>query len=262
MSMAALGLGPLETEFWRVAFLMTRIGAAMLAAPLFGAAGVPVLVRTAATGAIAVFVAVWVPVPGTAAGLGLNLAGLLAVLGEVLIGLALGFTLQIAFAAPLLAAELISGGMGMSMAVAASPDGEGQRSVFGNFLSIAMTLIFLGLGGHLAWLRVVIESYAAFPPGETWLAPERFAAIAHYGGALFAAGVGIALPVTLLLLIVQLVTGVLSRAAPALNIFALGLPLGVLAGLAGLIASLPLLFADLAQLSATGLVAVRDLAAT
>lgn len=258
---AALALGPLEVEFWRVAFLMTRIGAAMLAAPLFGAAGVPVLVRVVATGALAVFVAAWVPAQGVDAGLGLTLAGLLIVLGEVLVGLALGFLLQMAFAAPLVAAELIGGGMGMSMAVAASPDGEGQRSVFGNFLSIAMMLVFLGIGGHLVWLRLLIESYAALPPGETWLGAERFAAIARFGGTVLAAGVGIALPVTVLLLIVQLVTGILSRAAPALNIFALGLPLGVLAGLAGMIACLPLLFGELAELSTTGLAATEELLA-
>lgn len=257
MNAPLLGLGPLEAQFWQVAFLMTRVGAAMVAAPLFGAAGVPALVRVSAAGAIAIFVSAWLPVPE--AGLTLSLAGLVEVLGEVAIGLTLGFVLQIAFAAPLVAAELIGGGMGMSMAMSGSPDGMGQRSVFGNFLTIALTLIFLATGGHLVWLRLVIESYAAFPPGQTWLGPERFGEIAQFGGTMFVAGLGIALPIVVILLIVQLVTGLLSRSAPALNIFALGLPLGVLAGLGGLIIAAPLMFAGLADLSSDGLMAVQGL---
>ena len=251
MTEALLSLAGVEERFWQIAFLMTRIGAALLAAPLFGAAGVPVVVRTAAAGALACFVAFWVPVESAA--LTFSLAGLVDVAGEVVLGLALGFVLQIAFAAPVVAAELIGGGMGMSMAMAASPDGQGARPVFGNFLTIMLTLIFLGVGGHLVWLRLVVESYAAFPPGDTWLGAEQFAAIAEFGGVAFAAGLAIALPIAVILLVVQIVTGVVSRSAPALNVFALGLPLGVLAGIAGLIVCLPLIFANLSDLSAQAL---------
>ncbi len=66
---------------------------------------------------------------------------------------------------------------------------------------------------------------------------------------MFTTAVAIALPVTLILLIVQLVTGVLSRSAPSLNLFALGLPAGVLAGIAGLIVAFPLLTGQLLELS-------------
>ena len=52
----------------------------------------------------------------------------------------------------------------------------------------------------------------------------------------------IALPVTLILLLVQVLTGILSRSAPSLNLFALGLPAGVLDGMAALIISAPLIY--------------------
>jgi flagellar biosynthetic protein FliR len=54
--------------------------------------------------------------------------------------------------------------------------------------------------------------------------------------------VRIALPVTLVLLLAQVLTGVLSRSAPSLNLFALGLPAGVMAGIAALIVAAPLLY--------------------
>jgi len=239
------GFGALEQDFWRVVFLMTRIGAAMLAAPLFGAASIPVTVRVCATGAVAIFVAAWMPAVAAPPAL-FSLAGMLAVAGEVVVGLALGFIFQIAFAAPTIAAELIGGGMGMSMAVTSDPNGGGQITAFGQFFSIVLILIFLAMGAHLHWLRLVIESYDAFPPGETWLGADRFAVIASFAGSMFETAVRIALPVTLVLLLVQILTGVLSRSAPSLNLFALGLPAGVLAGITALILAAPVIYDQLA----------------
>ncbi|KHL26266.1 flagellar biosynthesis protein FliR [Croceibacterium mercuriale] len=243
------GFGALEAEFWRMVFLMTRIGAALLAAPLFGGASVPATVRTCLIGALAIFAAVWlpdVPVPPSL----LSLEGLLAVAGEVLVGATLGFVLQLAFAAPPLAAEIIAGSMGMSMAVAADPQGGGQTTAFGQYFNIVLVLIFLGVGAHLHWIALLMESYRAFPPGETWLGPERLSLVVGFGGEIFATALRIGLPVTLILLLVQFMTGVLSRAAPSLNLFALGLPAAVLAGIAALIITAPLLHEQLEELSA------------
>ena len=74
------GLGAIEQEFWRVVFLMTRIGAALFAAPFFGAALVPVTVRVSAAWALAIFVAAWLPVAAPPALLSVD--GLLAVEGD------------------------------------------------------------------------------------------------------------------------------------------------------------------------------------
>ena len=246
------GLGAIEQEFWRVVFLMTRIGAALFAAPFFGAALVPVTVRVSAAWALAIFVAVWLPEVAAPPAL-FSVAGLLAVAGEVLVGLALGFVLQIAFAAPVMAAELIGGGMGMSMAISADPAGGGQTTAFGQYFTIVLTLIFLAVGAHLHWIALLVESYRSFPPGETWLGAERFELIASFAGTMFETAVRIALPVTLVLLLAQVLTGVLSRSAPSLNLFALGLPAGVLAGIAALIMAAPLFYDQLEDLVALSL---------
>jgi flagellar biosynthetic protein FliR len=249
------GLGAIEQDFWRVVFLMTRIGAAMIAAPLFGGANVPAMVRVVATAALAIFAAVWLPPMATPALF--TAVGLLTVAGEVLVGLTLGFVLQIAFAAPQLAAELISGGMGMSMATAANPDSGVQTTALGQYFSVVLTLIFLALGAHLHWIALLMESYQAFPPGETWLGPERFALIGSFVGEMFVTGLRIALPLVLILLLVQIFTGVLSRSAPSLNLFALGLPAGILAGIAALIITAPLIHDQLTDLTATMLTNVE-----
>lgn len=245
------GLGAIEQDFWRVVFLMTRIGAALLAAPIFGAASVPMTVRVCMTGALAIFVAVWLPAVPPPEAL-FSAAGLLAVAGEVAVGLTLGFALQIAFAAPVIAAEVIGGAMGMSMAMAADPNGGGQTTAFGQYFTIVLILIFLALGAHLHWIALLVESYRAFPPGQTWLGADGFAQAASFAGAMFETAVRIALPVTLVLLLVQMLTGVLSRSAPSLNLFALGLPAGVLAGIAALIIAAPMIyeqFGDIAEMA-------------
>lgn len=244
----AFGFGPIEAEFWRWMFVMTRIGAALFAAPFFGASGVPMQVRVMVTGAVAVLVCGWTGVAAPPALL--SVPGLLAVAGEVLVGLSLGFVLQIAFAAPVVAAELVGAGMGMAIATSADPNSGAHSPALGQYYTVVLTLVFLALGGHLLFLDLVVKSYGVFPPGHTWLGAERLAAVAGYGGTMLLTAVAIALPVTLVLLLVQLVAGMLGRTAPALNLFALGLPAGVIAGIGALIVSAPLLPDAMAALTA------------
>ena len=248
------GFGALEEQFWRLLFVMTRIGAALVAAPLFGIPSVPPQVRVIASGALAVMVCAWLPL--TVPPALFTLAGLLAVLGEVLVGLVLGFVLQLAFAAPILAAEVIGGSMGMNMAVAVDPNSGTQSPALGQYFGVVLTMIFLALGAHLQWLALVVESYRAFPPGQTWLGAERFAMVAGFASQTFATALAIALPACLVLLVVQLVTGVLSRSAPSLNLFSLGLPAGVLGGLGALLISTQVLTDLVVRLSRDAIVHV------
>ncbi len=251
MIQLTFGFGAVEAELWRLVFVMTRIGAALLAAPFFGAAAVPMQLRVAMTAAISVLVCAWVPVQVPPALF--SLGGLLAVAAEALVGLALGFVLQLSFAAPIIAAEQIGGAMGMSIASAADPLSGAHSPALGQYFTVLLSVIFLALGGHLTWLRLVIESYQVLPPGAAWLSPGQLHLVVSMGGAMFVAAVVIALPVTLVLLLVQFLTGVLSRSAPSLNLFALGLPAGVLAGLAALIVAAPLAAEQMADLSGEAL---------
>ncbi len=251
MTSLTFGFEAVEAEFWRWLFVMTRIGAALFAAPFFGAAAVPPQARVIMTGAIGILVCGWTSVQAPAALF--TVPGMLAVAGETLIGLSLGFVLQLTFAAPTIAAEVIGAAMGMSIASTADPNTGAHSPALGQYYGIVLTLVFLGLGGHLLFIDLILKSYATFPPGHTWLGAERFALIGGFAAQMFATAVAIALPVTLVLLLVQVAAGVLSRSAPSLNLFALGLPAGVCAGIAALIISAPLTGDILADLAAGGL---------
>ena len=126
----------------------------------------------------------------------------------------------------------------------------GMRIVF----PLLIVVIAAGIG---PWQAVVLA--ASRPEEYARIMHEARLPIAAFGGTLFATAVMIALPVSLVLLVVQLVTGILSRSAPALNLFALGLPAGVLAGLAALIAAYPIITDQMADLSATAVAESRSI---
>ncbi|MXP30623.1 flagellar biosynthetic protein FliR [Erythrobacter jejuensis] len=257
MDIALLGFGTIEQELWGILFLSVRAGAAMMAAPLFGAMTVPAQLRAFLGVAIAFFIHHWIPLPALPDLL--SVAGILALMQEAVIGFALGFVLQVSFAVPLIAAEQIAGTMGLAIATSIDPSSGSQSGVLGQYFSMMLIFIFLALGAHLLWLELLIESYRAMPPGDAMFAAASSEAIVRFAGTAFATAAAIALPVILVLLLVQLATGVLSRSAPSLNLFALGLPAGVLAGIAALIAALPILTEQFSGLSEAAIVQTADL---
>jgi len=238
MNVLDFGFGPLEEQLWQVLFLSVRCGAALLAAPVVGALAVPATLRALLGVAFGVFIASWVPLPDLPEMT--SFAAILAVLQEVAIGAALGFVLQIAFAIPLVAAEQIAGTMGLAIATSIDPSSGAQSGALGTYFGLILTLLFYAIGGHLLWFELLVESYCLLPAGSAGLNGIAARDAALFMGYAFAAAAAIALPVIFVLLLVQIVTGIISRSAPALNLFALGLPSGVLAGIAALIVVMPI----------------------
>jgi flagellar biosynthetic protein FliR len=255
--MLGLGLPSVEPALWTLIFLMVRIGAAFVAAPVFGAMAVPLQVRILLSAAIAVLVmrATDLQPPQVI----FSLTTFLAVAQEALVGLALGFVIQIAFAAPLIASEAISGGMGLGFASAIDPQNGTSSPALGQFLSIIMTLLFLALDGHLVLVDLLVKSYGALPPGQAWLAPEKLKGIALFGSYAFAAGLLLALPVGFILLCLNLVVGMLARSAPSMNLFAVGLPASLAVGIVALAIAFPAMGDYLTVIVREGLAAAETL---
>ncbi|MBW6527269.1 flagellar biosynthetic protein FliR [Sphingomonas sp. RHCKR7] len=253
-----LGFGlAIEPQLWAMIFVMIRVGAAFVAAPVFSNVSVPLTVRVALSGAIAVLVLGTTPVqvPQTV----FALATFVAVAAEALVGLALGFVLQIAFAAPLVAGEIIGGSMGIGFANMIDPNSGRSSPAIGQFLSILLTLLFLSLDGHLVLVDLVVRSYRALPPGASWLAADQLRDIALFGGYAFLAGLLLALPVGFLLLCLNLVMGMVSRSAPSLNLFAVGLPVSLAVGVVSLAIALPAMGDYMQVIVREGLAAAQSL---
>ena len=235
--MLGLGLPSVEPALFAMMFVLVRIGAAFIAAPVFGAVSVPVPVRVVLAGGIGVLVVnnAQVPVPAAV----FSFETFLQVAQEALVGLSLGFVLQIAFAGPLVASEAIGGTMGLGFATAVDPQAGVSTPALGQFLTILMTLLFLAIDGHLVLVDLVVRSYGVLPPGGAWLAPQQLKDIALFGGYAFASGLLLALPVGFILLSLNVIVGMLSRSAPALNLFAVGLPASLATGLVALAIAFP-----------------------
>jgi flagellar biosynthetic protein FliR len=234
------GFAGLEAQLWLWAVAMIRPGAAFLAAPVFGAAFVPVQLRLIISLAIGIPALAatnfTLPVDGLA-----SIEGFMLVLGEVLAGLALGFAVQIGFSAAVIGGETIGNAMGLGFAAMMDPTTGQNNPAVAQFLSILGTFLFLAIGGHLALAAIVVESYRALPPGEAWMTAESLYGLVLFGGVLFAAGLSIALPVAFAIVLVQIVMGMLARSAPALNLFAVGFPAALLAGIVLLAMAAPVM---------------------
>ncbi len=253
------GLAGVETTLWLWAIAMIRPGAAFLAAPVFNSPAVPVQLRVIIALAICIpalsATSFQLPADGIA-----SIDGAMLVAGEVMAGLALGFAIQIGFSAALVAGTLIGNTMGLGFAAMMDPLTGQQNPVLAQFLTIVGTLLFLSIDGHLALATSIVESYRALPPGAAWLSAEAVRGLVYFGSTLFAAGLSIALPVGFSIVLVQIMMGMLSRSAPQLNLFAVGFPAALLAGVVLMAIAAPLMGDGLVAAIRAGLEQSRQLA--
>lgn len=203
-----------------------RIAGVVMVAPVFGARLVPMRVRMALAVAATVVMAPLIPVGQP---FDLTLATGFTVLQEISIGVAIGFCLQMMFDALIIAGQTIAMSMGLGLATMVDPQRGVSVPVVSQFFVVLGLLIFLALGGHLATLRLLADSFEMLPLGSP-LGAEGAWAIAAWGSQMFAGALRIALPAATALLIANIAFGVMSRAAPTLNLFAVGLPAGLLIG--------------------------------
>lgn len=180
---------------------------------------------------------------------GLNDAAALGTLiQQVGIGMAIGFTVRLVFTAVELAGEMVGLQMGLNFASFFDPMANAQVSAVSRFFGNIAVLLFIAINGHLTVLMAIIKSFDTFPVGGSLL--QAFARVRVYelGADLFASGLWIALPMIGLLLFVNLTLGVISRVAPQMNIYAIGFPVTLTAGLAGIALVLPMMEQPLLQL--------------
>lgn len=238
--MIPAGLQNIEGQLliWMVAML--RPGAAFLAAPMFGANAVPLQLRLVLALAVGIPSAAMANMELPAEGI-ISMPGFFMILAEIMAGLAMGFVIQIGFAAALVAGEAISNAMGLGFASMADPASGQASPAVGQFLSMLTMFLFLAADGHLALIAIIAESYRTLPPGEAWLSFAAMGNIVQFGGLAFSAGLSVALPVGFALVLVQIIMAMVARSAPTLNLFSVGMPAALLAGIMLLGISLPVM---------------------
>ena len=216
---------------------MMRIGAMLLAMPVLGTRLVPTRVKIILTLVLSVLVLPLLPeVPAVEP---LSLAGLMISIQQVLIGLAMGFTLQLVFGALMIAGESIAMTMGLGFASMVDPTNGVNVPVVSQFFIIVGTLLFLALGGHLVLFQLVISSFQSLPISPTGIGRDSFWALAAWGTQMFVGALWVAIPALISMLVITLAMGVMTRAAPQLNIFSVGFPVTMFAGFVILMLIMP-----------------------
>ena len=213
-------------RFYMFLWPMLRLSALLVTAPLFSldALTLPIRIMLALVVTFLIYPLVTWPVidPVTA-------NGVLQIVNQLFIGAMMGLMLQVATGALTLAGQTISSSMGLSMATLIDPN-VGNVPVIAQFIVIVSTLVFLGFGGHIIMISMVLDSFKAVPIGQSILGQVAFGKVVAWSSMIFLGGVLIALPVMVSLLFINIGMGVITRAAPSLNIFSVGLPASIAAG--------------------------------
>jgi flagellar biosynthesis protein FliR len=237
-----------QLDAWLAAFVfpLARILALLATMPPYNNAALPQRIRLIIGLAITFVVAPSLPpMPAIAAG---SWLGLLVLAQQVVVGVTIGFTMRLAFAAIDLAGDLIGLQMGLSFARFYDPQSSAQTAVLGDFLGIVTILVFLALNGHLLAISALVESFRLLPIATASITVKGAGALLSWAAIIFSAGVLLSLPMMAALLIANIAMGVLTRVAPQLNLFAVGFPVTIVSGFVVLLISLPYFGAALERL--------------
>jgi flagellar biosynthetic protein FliR len=220
------------TFFWP----FVRIAAMLAIAPIFGARMVPMRARL-----VLALLMTWIIIPllpPVPAADPLSASGVLVTIQQMLIGMAIGFSLQLVFATLVIAGQTIAMGMGLGFAQMVDPQNGINVPVIGQYFVVIATLLFLALNGHLALIRILADSFHALPIGVDSLTREEFRHVASWGTRMFADAMMVALPAVASILLVNLSFGVVSRSAPQLNVFGVGFPVTLTLGFVVLVVAI------------------------
>jgi flagellar biosynthesis protein FliR len=228
--------------------VFTRMVALTVFAPVFGHRAVPVTERA---GLALLFALVLTPVVSAGAGPAPDDAAalVLAVAGELFVGLVVGFLASVALAAVESAGDLIATQMGLSLSSVFDPTTGSQSSVVGRFQHLLGVLLFLSLNGHHLLVQATAASFRRVRPGAFLGAADASLGMVRIGGTLFRSGLELAAPLVGILLIINVALALLARVAPQTNVFMLGIPITIVLGLAGLTETFPFFLTAVGRLT-------------
>ncbi len=219
-------------QYWWPFF---RIGAVFLSSPFFGNALIPLWVRTMLAFALAVVVAPLVPVmPSVDL---LSMSSLALAFEQMIWGLLFGLILHMLFTIFTMLGQIVSLQMGLGMAMMNDPVNGMSVAVLGRIFLIFSTLLFLALDGHLLVIDILIQSFHIWPVGSG-ISELSLKGIVSIFGWMFSASLALALPAIVSMLLTNISFGIMNRAAPSLNVYALGFPMTMMLGLFSVLISI------------------------
>jgi flagellar biosynthetic protein FliR len=248
-----------DVSMWvgRLWWPMLRVGGFILVAPTLSETVIPRRIKIIMSLALAFLMAPLVRIPAALSIL--SGAGLLAAVQELLIGVAIGLVVQLTFEALIFAGQSISLTMGLGFATLVDPQRGANTTVLGQMFMIFGLLTYLAINGHLVLLGALAESFQTLPIGAAHIDKNFLLSVVLWGAHVFESGLLIALPAVIALVIVNLALGVVTRAAPQLNLFGIGFTITLMCGFFVLIAGLDGIMTGISGLINSALTAAGEL---
>lgn len=211
--------------------LLVRIGLLMATTPLFGSTWAPTQVKVGLTAILAFVLMPFVAVPAMNTPAELTLA----IAHEAAVGLALSFSVRILVAAAELGGYLVGFQIGFSYAGIIDPQSGVRNNILAVLYGSLTAIVLLGVNLHHQVIRLLATTYVTVPvSASVSVTPSIVETVIRMLGLIFTTGVQLAAPIVLVVLFVEVVMGVISRAAPSLNLMVIGAPMRLLVGLAAL----------------------------
>jgi flagellar biosynthesis protein FliR len=221
----------------RFGMLLVRPGMLIALAPALGGAHLPMPVKVGLTVLVSIGLLPSVNVPVDLPELSLGVV----VAREAIIGLSLGFALRALIAAAEFAGHLSGQQIGFSYGATIDPQSGVRNNMLATLYGSLATLGFLAINGHHMALRALAQSYAALPIGGGQLDASVVSSVRDIFALVFVVAIRLAAPIVIVLLVVELVIGLISRASPALNYMVIGYPVRLMVGLTLLAALVPVI---------------------
>lgn len=221
-------ISAIELQEWLLRFVgaFARVGAAMMVAPIFGAGLVPMRIRLVAAALVTALI--MTALPATTGPV--QPLEPLQLFKEVMLGVALGFVVQTAFDVLVMAGQVIGLSMGLGFANLIDPQHGVTVPVLGQLYLLLALLVFVTINGHIAFLELLAGSFKAMPVGSAMLDDADLGTLIAWGGRIFSGALQVALPAVVAMTVVNIAFGVMSRAAPQLNLFGVGFPITIILG--------------------------------
>ncbi|QXH50047.1 flagellar type III secretion system protein FliR [Pseudomonas fakonensis] len=244
---------------WVATFIlpMFRVMGVLMTMPIIGTKMLPARVRLYV--AVAITVVIVPGLPALPQIDPLSLRGVLLCAEQVIVGALFGFSLQLLFQAFVIAGQIIAVQMGMAFASMVDPANGVNVAVVSQFMTMLVSVLFLLMNGHLVVFEVLTESFTTLPIGSA-LVVNHFWEMAGRMGWVLGAGLLLILPAIAALLVVNIAFGVMTRAAPQLNIFSIGFPLTLVLGLGIFWVGLADILSHYQALASEALLWLRELA--
>lgn len=226
-----MDLSAAELTAWisRYFWPFCRVGAFLMVVPIIGTRLVPMRIRLGLSLLVTMIIVPLLPeMPGFN---GLDLKSWIIIVQQILTGVAMAFVVQLLFHIFVLAGQMMAMQMGLGFASMVDPTNGVSVAVLSQFYLMLATLLFLAMNGHLVLFEVLAESFHVLPVGISGLDSGMFWQLASWGVWMFASALVLALPAVTAILIVNFSFGIMNRASPQMNIFALGFPFTMLFGL-------------------------------